>query len=75
MVLSFDFIGGLICERPDTLMAITIEDLYRNYGILADAKDSLSQVKVQICVWSNRVGPWARLFTVHVHCFSDTAGR
>uniref|UniRef100_A0A3B5K7M2 Apoptosis inhibitor 5 n=1 Tax=Takifugu rubripes TaxID=31033 RepID=A0A3B5K7M2_TAKRU len=26
-------------------MAVTIEDLYRNYGILADAKDSLSQHK------------------------------
>lgn len=25
-------------------MAVTIEDLYRNYGILADAKDDLSQV-------------------------------
>lgn len=26
-------------------MAVTIEDLYRNYGILADAKENLSQVK------------------------------
>ncbi|KAM9375508.1 apoptosis inhibitor 5 isoform 2-T2 [Pholidichthys leucotaenia] len=26
-------------------MAVTIEDLYRNYGILADAKDNLSQHK------------------------------
>lgn len=46
-VLS-DFVGGLICERQAlgrTLMAVTIEDLYRNYGILADAsKDNLSQV-------------------------------
>lgn len=25
-------------------MAVTIEDLYRNYGVLADAKDNLSQV-------------------------------
>lgn len=25
-------------------MAVTIEDLYRNYGILADAKENLSQV-------------------------------
>lgn len=42
------FIGGLICERQApvrTLMAVTIEDLYRNYGILADAsKENLSQV-------------------------------
>ncbi|KAG7221114.1 hypothetical protein INR49_017555 [Caranx melampygus] len=42
------FIGGLFCERQTpgrTLMAVTIEDLYRNYGILADAKDNLSQHK------------------------------
>lgn len=32
-------------SHPDTLMAVTIEDLYRNYGILADAKENLSQVK------------------------------
>ena len=25
-------------------MAVTIEELYRNYGILADAKDNLKQV-------------------------------
>ncbi len=25
-------------------MAVTIEDLYRSYGVLADAKDNLSQV-------------------------------
>jgi len=25
-------------------MAVTIEELYRNYGILADAKDNLSPV-------------------------------
>uniref|UniRef100_A0A7N9AW48 Apoptosis inhibitor 5 n=1 Tax=Mastacembelus armatus TaxID=205130 RepID=A0A7N9AW48_9TELE len=28
-------------------MAVTIEDLYRNYGILADAKDNLSQIRRQ----------------------------
>ncbi len=41
------FVGGLFCERQTlgrTPMAVTIEDLYRNYGILADAKDNLSQV-------------------------------
>lgn len=42
-------------------MAVTIEDLYRNYGILADAKDSLSQVNMQICFWYNRGG------SRHVH--------
>lgn len=48
------FIGGLICERQApgrTLMAVTIEDLYRNYGLLADAsKDNISQVNKGICV-------------------------
>lgn len=31
-------------EESDTLMAATVEDLYRNYGILADAKEDLSTV-------------------------------
>lgn len=31
-------------SEAGTLMAVTIEDLYRNYGLLADAKDDLSQV-------------------------------
>jgi len=30
--------------KSDTLMAATVEDLYRNYGILADAKEDLSTV-------------------------------
>ncbi|KAG1933247.1 Apoptosis inhibitory protein 5 (API5) [Pimephales promelas] len=31
--------------KSDTLMAATVEDLYRNYGILADAKEDLSTHK------------------------------
>ena len=27
-------------------MAVTVEELYRNYGILADAKDNLSPVSL-----------------------------
>lgn len=30
--------------KSDTLMAATVEELYRNYGILADAKEDLSKV-------------------------------
>lgn len=32
-------------------MAVTIEDLYRSYGVLADAKDDLSQVINAYNVW------------------------
>lgn len=40
-------------------MAATVEELYRNYGILADAKDDLSQVSgirecVIACLWFGR---------------------
>lgn len=31
-------------------MAVTIEDLYRSYGVLADAKDNLSQVNKALLV-------------------------
>nr|XP_006642504.2 PREDICTED: apoptosis inhibitor 5 [Lepisosteus oculatus] len=37
-------IAGLCASIP-TLMAVTVEELYRNYGILADAKDSVAQHK------------------------------
>ncbi len=30
--------------KSDTLMAATVEELYRNYGILADEKEDLSKV-------------------------------
>lgn len=41
-------------EAPGhTLMAVTIEDLYRNYGVLADAKDNLSQVSKGSCAHLN----------------------
>lgn len=46
-------------------MAVTIEDLYRSYGVLADAKDNLSQVSE---------GGRARLergaALLHFHCCS-----
>lgn len=31
-------------------MAATVEELYRNYGILADAKEDLSQVGIIILI-------------------------
>ena len=34
-------------------MAVTIEELYRNYGILADAKDNLKQVRVLLTFNNN----------------------
>lgn len=36
-------------------MAATVEDLYRNYGILADAKEDLSKVNkaLYICAFAN----------------------
>lgn len=39
-------------------MAVTIEDLYRNYGVLADAKDNLSQVSKGSCSYLN--SRWGR---------------
>lgn len=38
-------------------MAVTIEDLYRNYGILADAKEeNLSKVNKHHLVFLKRIG-------------------
>ena len=34
-------------------MAVTIEELYRNYGILADAKDNLKQVRALLTFNNN----------------------
>lgn len=38
--------GPILFDSAVTLalMAATVEELYRNYGILADAKEDLSQV-------------------------------
>jgi len=38
------FLSAVSSVSARTLMAVTIEDLYRSYGVLADAKDNLSQV-------------------------------
>lgn len=59
------FTGGLFCEwqAPGyTLMAVTIEDLYRSYGILADAKDNLSQVGERKASCSNTLAQRVVLF-------------
>lgn len=37
-----------------TLMAVSIEDLYRSYGVLADAKDTLSQVRKRLTIGLKR---------------------
>ncbi|KAK7880680.1 hypothetical protein WMY93_032678 [Mugilogobius chulae] len=38
-------LSELLCPGRGAQMAVTIEDLYRSYGVLADAKDNLSQHK------------------------------
>lgn len=51
-------------------MAVTIEDLYRSYGVLADAKDNLSQVSKWTCVRvEQRAVLLCRSALFYFHCF------
>lgn len=47
-------------------MAVTIEDLYRNYGILADAKDDLSKVSYPRLQYVHRYKPLFSLRCIRV---------
>lgn len=43
-------LSAVLSVSGRTLMAVTIEDLYRSYGVLADAKDNLSPVNKSLLV-------------------------
>lgn len=52
-------------------MAVTIEDLYRNYGVLADAKDNLSQVSKGSCTHVNTRRGRGLSFSARVPSFTS----